>query len=122
LVRKILVVDDDRTLAETTAEILRVRGYEVFLAFDGYQVMSLAHRIKPDLIMLDVMMPAGGGIRAYQYLKLSSGTSTIPVIFATAVPFEDVVEKVGQIDSKYFVSKPYDVDMLVEKISGLIGS
>jgi len=122
LVRKILVVDDDRTLAESTAEILRVHGYDVFLAFDGYQALNTARQIKPNLIMLDVMMPAGGGIKTYENLKLSIGTSTIPVIFATAVPIEDVIEKIGQIDSKRFISKPYDIDLLVEKIRGLIGA
>jgi CheY-like chemotaxis protein len=119
--KKIVVVDDDRTLATTTAEVLREHGYEAWVAFDGYQALTITRQTRPDVIILDVMMPAGGGIKTFQNLRLSIDTANIPIIFATAVAPEEVMEKLGQTDIRNFVSKPYDVAALVALIEKLVG-
>jgi len=119
--KKVLVVDDDRTLAQTTAEILRTNGYEVALAYDSYQAITNAFNAPPNLILLDIKMPAGGGMNAYASLRSSYKTMDIPIIFTSGVSKEEFVDSVSPKDAKNFVGKPYNMDELLQKIKTLIG-
>lgn len=119
--KKILVVDDDRVLSNTTAEVLRQHGYEVVAAYDGYQSLRLAHELVPSLIILDIRMPAGGGLTVYKNLKASYDTQNIPIIFTSGVEIDDVAASISPRDVKNFVRKPYDMANLLERVEKLIG-
>ena len=82
--RRILLVDDDRDLVETLTESLETEGYEVISAYDGDQGLEMIKKGKPDLIVLDVMMPNKHG---YQLAKELEGSefANIPLIMLTAV-------------------------------------
>jgi len=114
--KKILIADDDASLVEVLTSRLRQHNYEVICAFDAVQVMSMAISNKPDLIILDIKMPAGTGRGALEHLKNSSKTSPIPVIVITAYPNEDLrrfaVEK-GAVD---FIEKPFQAEALLESM------
>jgi DNA-binding response OmpR family regulator len=121
-VKKILIVDDDRTLSDTTAEVLREHGYEVIAAYDGYGAIRLAMETIPQLIILDIMMPAGGGLGVYDSLQHSSVTQNIPVIFTTGKSPDEVSDKLSPRAMKNFVTKPYNIEELVARIEKLIGA
>ena len=115
--RKILVVDDEPQIVRLLALRLKSKNFDVISAYDGYQCVQVAKQELPDLILLDIKMPLGGGIKAFEKLKSISATSTIPVIFITAYPSEEVKKLVMDMGAEDFVSKPFNSDVLIEKIN-----
>lgn len=92
--KKILAVDDEEQIVKLLTMRLQTNNYEVIIAYDGYQCVQMAKGEKPDLILLDIKMPnGGGGIHAFNILKSSIYTSTIPIIFITAYPGDEVKNK-----------------------------
>ncbi len=112
----ILIIDDEADFAKMLQTRLQVEGYEVLVAEDGIKGIQVARRDRPDLIILDVMMPGMDGHTVCDMLKKSTMTWTIPVIYLTA--------KSGQADellamekgAKYFLTKPYNPGMLLEMV------
>jgi CheY-like chemotaxis protein len=84
--RKVLVVDDEQDVAKALKIRLKANGYNVVLAFDSVQAFTMANKEKPDLILLDIMIPGGGGVVVAERLKQSTATHHIPIIFLTGIP------------------------------------
>lgn len=118
---KILVVDDEPQIVRLLSQRLKANGYETFTANDSYQCIKMAKEVKPDLILLDIKMPAGGGIHAFNTLKSSVYTSTIPVIFITAYPSDEIKKQVKELGADGFFAKPFNSIELLDKIKKLIG-
>ena len=118
--KKILIVDDDPEIVTLLTRWLRNIGYEITAAYDSYQCLKMAQEVRPDLILLDVMMPAGGGINTFNKLKSSVYTSTIPIIFITARP-EEVRKQVKEFCIDGLFAKPFNRDDIINKIKELIG-
>lgn len=97
---KILLVDDDVTLHEMYAERLRAEGYVVVSAYDGEEALSKVYEDKPDVILLDIMMPKINGIDVLKKLREDEMTANIPVILLTAL--------VQEIDKVKKIMKPFD--------------
>ena len=114
--KKILVVDDEKDFVEMIKFRLEANGYEVIAAFDGIQGVMVAKRKNPDLILLDVMMPAGGGYLVCERLKMSSNTWSIPVIFLTAKSQPEDEAKAYSAGAKFFLTKPYEPKVLLAMV------
>ena len=114
--KKILIVDDERDIVKAVMIRLQGAGYEVVTAFDGAQGVFMAHKEKPDLIILDIRMPAGNGFSVAQKLKNSIQTFTIPVIFLTGSPDKDAEEKAMALGARFYIKKPYDPEELLDAI------
>jgi two-component system KDP operon response regulator KdpE len=114
--KKILVVDDEPNIVRVIAERLHAHGYEVITASDGLYAVIKAHNDKPDLIILDVRMPAGGGTSVFENLRMTSDTKMIPVIFITAYPDDELRRQVMEMGAEDFVAKPFDADDLLVKV------
>ncbi|MGZ3495256.1 MAG: response regulator transcription factor [Thermodesulfobacteriota bacterium] len=114
--KKILIVDDERDIVKGLMIRLQGAGYEVVTAFDGAQGVFMAHKEKPDLIILDIRMPAGNGFSVAQRLKRSIHTFTIPVIFLTGSPEKNAAEKAMALGARFYVKKPYDPEELLDAI------
>ena len=114
--KRILVVDDERDFVEMIKFRLEANGYEVIAAFDGIQGVAFAKRKKPDLILLDVMMPAGGGYLTCERLHMHPLTRSIPIIFLTAKSQLDDVAKAYSVGGKYYLTKPYEPELLLETV------
>jgi DNA-binding response OmpR family regulator len=119
--KKILVVDDDRDIVELLVSRLQANNYEVMVGYDGLRAVDQAINHQPDLIILDMRMPAGSGESVYQRLKNSTRTAVIPVIFITAFTGEDLKEKVLKMGARDFISKPFDAQVLLDKIKKILG-
>jgi two-component system KDP operon response regulator KdpE len=115
--RKILVVDDEPKIIRLLAMRLKAKNFDVASAYDGYQCVQVAKQELPDLILLDIKMPLGGGITAFKNLKSISTTKLIPVIFITAFPSEEVKKLVMNMGAEDFISKPFNSDLLIDKIN-----
>jgi DNA-binding response OmpR family regulator len=83
--RKILVVDDEQDVAHALKVRLKASGYNVVLASDSVQAFTMANKEKPDLILLDIMIPGGGGFVVIERLKQSQTTHHIPIVFLTGI-------------------------------------
>ncbi len=114
--KKILIVDDERDIVKAVMIRLQGAGYEVVTAFDGAQGVFMAHKEKPDLIILDIRMPAGNGFSVAQRLKRSIHTFTIPVIFLTGSPEKNAEEKAMAVGARFYIKKPYDPEELLDAI------
>src|SRR3990172_9848805 len=114
--KKILIVDDERDIVKALTLRLGVSGYQVVAAYDGVQGVFLAYKEKPDLILLDIRMPAGDGFSVAEKLKQSSRTTRIPIIFLTGSPEEEAVEKALALGARFYIKKPYDPEELLDAI------
>ena len=114
--KKILIVDDERDIVKVLMIRLQSGGYEVIAAFDGAQGVFMAHKEKPDLIILDIRMPAGDGFSVAERLKRSSHTWTIPVIFLTGSPEKDAEGRAMDLGARFYIKKPYDPEELLDAV------
>ncbi len=119
--KKILIIDDEPSIVRLLSKRLEVNGYDTFGATDCYHGIKMAKEVKPDLILLDMQMPAGGGVAAFESLKASMYTSMIPIIFITALPGEEVKNLIMDLGADGFFPKPFKIVELLKKIKKLIG-
>jgi len=117
---KILVVDDDPVALETMAAILETRDYLVLTALSGMEAVEKAGREKPDLIIMDVLMPELDGFAACKMIKGSGEIKDIPVILLTGKGMVGDVEKGFAAGASDYIIKPIDWDRLFLKIKKLI--
>ncbi len=118
--KKILVVDDNAIVLETLSTLLSANDYRVLSAMDAMQATMQAIKLKPDLILLDIMMPAGGGFSVYERLKKNPETQAIPIVFLSGYPLESLQGKLSVLDKDRFIAKPWDNDKLLAAIKGLL--
>lgn len=116
----ILVVDDDPEIVAMLSTRLTKRGYKVSTANDGHRALELAKREKPDLVLLDVMMPGKSGWEVARALKQDPVTATIKIVMVTAIG-----EQVNEITSPLYgadahIDKPFEFDRLEKVIAGLV--
>ena len=119
--KKILIVDDEPQIVQLLHSRLRANQYEVLAAYDPIQGFKLAIEKQPDLIILDIRMPAGGGGRLFENLKAHMKTSLIPVIFITAHPSKDIKDLTMAAGAAGFISKPIDPTELLQKVKLALG-
>ncbi len=111
---KVLVVDDEEDFAKALRIRLKANGYDVVLARDSIQAIMVANHEKPDLIILDIMIPGEDGFNVLERLKQAAATRTIPIIFLTGVPGgEGRAYKSGACG---YIMKPYQPEELLEAI------
>lgn len=119
--KKILIADDDPDLVELLTTRLRANRYEVITAGSGVLAVTEAVKEKPDLVILDLKMPSGGGVSVYEQLKKYIKTLFIPVIFITAFPSEEARKRVMEMGAEDFISKPFDPNELLSKVRKALG-
>ena len=115
---KILVIEDEVLLAESVAAMLRSRGYEVELAFDGDTGLQFAKLGIYDLVILDVMMP---GLNGYQVARqLRSDHCAVPILMLTAK--SDVMDRIEGLNAgaDYYLTKPFDSRELLACVNALL--
>ena len=113
----ILVCDDDPSLRELVRAVLGPR-YRFVEAADGTEALALAREDRPDLIVLDVMLPGLSGIEVLEVLKTETALSSIPVVVITAWSHAEIDAQVAGADR--FVSKPFDPDDLSNAVQELL--
>jgi len=118
--KKILIVDDEPQIVRLLSLRLQANNYDVAVAYDGYQCIHMVKEENPDLILLDIKMPMGGGIEAFENLKNNTFTDKIPVIFITAYPSVEVKKQVIDMGADGFIAKPFSSEDLLDKIRSII--
>ena len=115
---RLLVVDDEATILELLSGSLRLAGFEVVTAASGAEAVQAAASSRPDLVLLDVMMPDGDGFEALR--RIRSQGSEVPVIFLTAR--DEVTDRVRGFDvgGDDYVTKPFSLDELLGRIRAVL--
>ena len=113
---KILVIDDDQDLVRAMRLRLRSQGYEIATASDGYAAIAVAQKERPDLILLDLGLPAGGGFVVLERLQSSDALSAIPVIVVSARDPQVNEERALKAGAAAYFQKPADNDELLNVI------
>jgi len=118
---RILVVDDEIYIVHILDFSLGMEGYEVVTALDGEQALEKVKTEKPDLIVLDIMMPKLDGYEVCKNIKSSASTQHIPVILLSAKG-RNVDQKLGfDVGADDYITKPFSPRKLVERINQLLG-
>jgi len=125
MVKKILLVDDDPDFLEAVSLILKPKKFDVVTAYDGMEGLKKAKSEKPDLIVLDVMMPEKDGYAVCKELKSSPQMSHIPVLLLTAVashvPTTRYTQEMGlETEADDYLDKPVEPEVLVKRIEALL--
>ncbi|MBN3039113.1 MAG: response regulator [Candidatus Omnitrophica bacterium] len=118
--KKILVVDDEPHIVKLVESRLKANGYEVITAFDGKMALDIAHKEKPDLIILDLMLPQMDGYKVCGLLKRDTNYIDVPIILFSARAQEEDVKLGQEVGADAYITKPFKPDELLGKIEKLL--
>jgi DNA-binding response OmpR family regulator len=107
--RRVLVVDDDPRLLHIVAMYLGIEGYDVAMAANGEDGLAEVGKQRPDLIILDIMMPGMDGIEACRQIRANPDTVDIPVLMFSALSGDDDVEKARLAGANHLITKPFNL-------------
>ncbi len=117
---KLLIVDDEKDFVSTIAERLAIKGFRIVEAFNGKEGLEKAHSEKPDLILLDVVMPEMSGYDVCRKLKIESDYKETPIIMLAAKVQPNDVEFGKEMGADAYLTKPLELDTLLHKINALL--
>lgn len=117
--KKILVVDDEREIAESVRIALEADGYDVIVCYDGNQGLDLAVEEKPDLLILDMMMPKRSGFLVLETLR-QSATYPLHIIMITANEGERHKTYAEQLGVDDYIRKPFAIDTLLNAVRRIL--
>lgn len=117
--RKVLIVDDDPSISRLLAMALSSNGYEVFEALNGIKGYKVARREKPDVVLLDIMMPDVDGYEVFRRIKLDPTTNGIPIVFVSAKSSEEDINKGLSMGANAYITKPFEISSLLDKVREL---
>lgn len=125
--RLVLIVDDDADLSAALVKVLQREGYRVRWAVDGSRGVQMAREERPDLILLDYMMPVQTGFAACRELGKLPGLNAVPIIILTAFG-QDIGEIYGlgeedrrKVNIQGFLEKPVEINVLLERVAEALG-
>ena len=128
--KKVLVVDDDQDVRSFVVTVLEENQYTPLVAQDGVEGLEKIEKEMPDLVILDVLMPRGSGIRLYRKLKTDEKLSRIPIIMFTGIALRSFLKSQKVLDEfggqevpkpDIYLEKPVEPDELVEAIKKKLG-
>ena len=119
--KKILIIDDDREQQLGLAVRLRASGYDIAFASDGMQAVSAVRKGKPDLILLDIGLPAGDGYVVIERLKAMSETAPVPIVVLSARDPVGHRDRMLAAGAEAYFQKPADNRMLLGAIRAILG-
>jgi two-component system alkaline phosphatase synthesis response regulator PhoP len=119
--KKALIVDDEPNVRRLLHTILS-KTFEVFEAEDGRQAIEMTNTQKPDVVLMDMMMPKMDGLTACHMIKNDPATKSIPVIMVTAIGFELNIKLSQQMGASGYITKPFSSEELLDKIAQVLAA
>jgi phosphate regulon transcriptional regulator PhoB len=118
--KKILIADDEKDIVELIAYNLEREGYAVFKAFDGQKTWEMINAEKPDLVILDLMMPEISGMEVCRMIRRQAATAALPIIMLTAK--SDSVDKILglEVGADDYITKPFHVRELIARVRAVL--
>lgn len=118
--KKILIVEDEESLLKLESILLTSRGYEVKGVADGQAALDVVVTMKPDLVLLDIMLPEIDGFEVCRQIKTNEATKHIPVIMLTAKKSREDMARGEQVGADWYITKPFKSAMVIETIQRFI--
>jgi DNA-binding response OmpR family regulator len=118
--RTIMVVDDEPELVTVVCLMLEKKGFNVTCAYDGTQVFDVLKKQKPDLVILDIMMPEMDGLEVLRRLKSAPETSSIPVMMITARDQHEDILRGYKTGADFYIPKPFTKNQLLDGINSIL--
>ena len=122
MTKKLLIVDDEPNIAISLEFLMRREGFDVALAKDGEEGLAKIREIKPDLVLLDVMMPKMDGFQVCRAVREDAELAGICIVMLTAKGREAEVEKGLSLGANAYIPKPFSTSALVSKVKSLLAS
>ena len=119
--QKILIIDDDKDIHTVMRAVLG-KQHKIFAAFDAVQGSMFARQVQPDLVVLDINLPGGGGEKVYERLRSMPGASTVPVLVYTALKREEIAPSVQEADDTTILFKPATPEAIAAAVAKLLQS
>ena len=116
----ILIADDDLRLLRAMEARLTHEGYRVLSCQDGYQAIAIAHHDHPDLMVLDISMPAGNGFSVHERMRSGDDTARIPVLYITGHDTQAVYDIADRLGAIAVLQKPFGLDDLARAVGSCI--
>ncbi len=116
----IMVVDDDQELVTIVRVIVEHKGFNVRCAYNGPQLFAGLDEHKPDLIILDIMMPEMDGLEVLRRLKAAPETSSIPVVLLTALDQHEDIVRGYKTGADFYIPKPFTKHQLLDGINSIL--
>ena len=117
---RILYIEDIEDNVTFVQRFLVPRGHELFWAKNAESGLEMAFQIRPDLILLDLLMPKISGFDFLQLLKSDEKTSNIPVMVVSAITDEEVIKRIMELGAVDFLKKPIDIQYLVDRVGDIL--
>ncbi|MFH0929301.1 MAG: response regulator [Candidatus Aenigmatarchaeota archaeon] len=122
MAKKIMVVDDEINIAELVKAILEHEGFEVIGLNNGQACLEKLKTVKPDLILMDMMMPRMSGRETTEKIRANPKTKNIKVAFLTVARFSEVGKgKLRDLNVSDYITKPFDNNDLIERVKKVVG-
>ncbi|NIO08633.1 MAG: response regulator [Deltaproteobacteria bacterium] len=119
--KKILIIEDNEALIKVLRLLLK-RSYEVYLALNGEQGVAMANAKRPDLIIMDILLPGMDGLKATDIIRKNPNTRSIPILAITASVNGNGREECLQMGCNDFIPKPFTFEELLPRIEKLLPS
>jgi len=114
--KKVLIVDDEPDIVETIKFNLELENIQSLTAEDGEQALAMARQEKPDLIILDIMLPKMNGYKVARLLKFDETYKHIPIIMLTARTQKSDIKLGEETGADEYLTKPFDMDLLIDLV------
>lgn len=113
---QVLIIEDDVDTSRLIGKLLSQNGYQVLAAIDAYQGLNMIRKERPGLVILDLKMPAGGGISVLKSIRSSMLFSFTPVVVVTALDDQEMKKQVTELGVQGYVQKPFKNELLLRVI------
>lgn len=118
--KKILIADDEQNIVISVEFLMKREGYEVFVAHDGEEALASIRAEKPDLVLLDVMMPKRNGFDVCQEVRADAALAGVRILMLTARGRDTEVAKGLALGADGYMTKPFSTKDLVDKVRELL--
>ncbi|MCB1881859.1 MAG: response regulator [Gammaproteobacteria bacterium] len=120
MTKKVLIVDDEQNIAISVEYLMRREGFDVSVAKDGEEGLSMIRSLRPDLVLLDVMMPKMDGFQVCAEVRADADLNSVRIIMLTAKGREAEVEKGLSLGADAYIPKPFSTSDLVSRVNALL--
>ncbi|HLD29339.1 MAG TPA: response regulator [bacterium] len=117
---KLLVIDDDRNIADLLKELFRQKGFNSFAVYGGKEGIRETRSLKPAVVILDLDMPDVDGFRVMEELEREISNDRVRILVLTSLPFERVRDKCYDLGAKAFLNKPFEEAVLMQVVNSIL--
>lgn len=121
MAKTVLIVEDNELNMKLFNDLLEAHGYLTIQTRNGVEAVELAHRHKPDLILMDIQLPEVSGLQVTQWIKDDESLAHIPVIAVTAFAMKGDEERIRQGGCEAYLSKPIQITKFLETVRNYLG-